>query len=304
MNYAPQIFLDSGAFSAFSQGQPIDVNNYTRFLKRYQHLVDRYASLDVIPGTDGQRTADPGRREAAAKQSYRNHQIMKDAGLSPIPVVHHDDRLCWLERYLKDGEPYIGLSPIKRSLHDAIRFLDAAFGLMKDGSGRTTVKTHGFGVTTALLCKEYPWTSVDSATWLKAAGTGQILVPIYVDDAPDYSLRPRNISISDRSNPRQNHVSWLPKVELEELGRFLKEKVGVELAEARKDVTARWRTNVTYFKGLEASLGAQVFFVSGLGKKMRQTLLQCGARCHLLSYYLLQSRADALEKYVETEDEA
>jgi hypothetical protein len=36
---------------------------------------------------DGRRTADPARLKAAAEESYRNHQIMKDAGLSPIPVI-------------------------------------------------------------------------------------------------------------------------------------------------------------------------------------------------------------------------
>jgi hypothetical protein len=300
MSYAPQIFLDSGAFSAHSQGQRIDVKNYIRFIKCHQHVIDRCASLDVIPGIDGQRTVDSARLKAAAEESYRNHQIMKDAGLSPIPVVHHDDRLRLLEQYLKDGEPYIGLSPIKRSPHDAIRFLDAAFGLIMDGSGRPTVKTHGFGVTTALLCKEYPWTSIDSATWLKAAGAGQILVPIYDGDVPEYSQRPRNISISDDSTSRRNHVDWLPQSEIDELSRFLEEEVGVQLAEARKGYIARWRINITYLKGLEARSGAQLFFVSELSRKMRETLLQCGARCHLLSYYYLrQSRADALEKYVQ-----
>jgi hypothetical protein len=202
------------------QGQPIDVKNYIPFIKCHKHVIDRYASLDVIPGIDGRRTADPARLKAAAEESYRNHQIMKDAGLSPIPVIHHDDRLRCLEQYLKDGEPYIGLSPIKRSPHDAIRFLDAAFSLINDGSGRPTVKTHGFGVTTTLLCKEYPWTSIDSSTWWKAAAVGQILVPLYVDDCPDYSLRPRVISITDGATARRNHVDWLPRVELEELGRF------------------------------------------------------------------------------------
>jgi hypothetical protein len=301
MSRTPQILLDSGAYSAFSQGQPIKVNDYISFIKRYKGLLCRYVSLDVIPGTDGQRTADPNRLEAAAKESYRNHQIMKDAGLSPIPVVHHDDRLYWLERYLADGEPYIGLSPIKRSLLDAIRYLDAAFALISDASASANVKTHGFGVTTALLCKEYPWTSIDSATWLKAAGVGQILIPIYVDDAPDYSQRPRCISITESSTFRPNHINYLPKIEMEEVRRFLQENVGVGIAQARNDFVTRWRINVTYFRGLEASSRTHLFFVSALSETMGRTLLQCGAKRHLLSYYLLKGgRSDALEKHLRS----
>ena len=54
-----------------------------------------YANLDVIPGrSDRVRTTADA--EVSAEQSYRNLQIMKDAGLKPLPVFHHGEHFRWL----------------------------------------------------------------------------------------------------------------------------------------------------------------------------------------------------------------
>ena len=73
----PNILLDSGAWSAHSRGQPIDLHQYIAFAKRHQKSVAHVVNLDVIPTT-------PDRAEAAAAASHNNQQVMKDAGLTPI----------------------------------------------------------------------------------------------------------------------------------------------------------------------------------------------------------------------------
>src|SRR5260221_8934511 len=110
-----QLMLDSGAFSAWNRGEEINIKEYIAYVKRNQHLLHSHVNLDVIPGVHGQRRATDD-VESSAKQSYDNLQIMKAAELRPIPVFHHGESLTWLERLLKDGEPYIGLSASKDAM--------------------------------------------------------------------------------------------------------------------------------------------------------------------------------------------
>ena len=46
--HVPEIFIDSGGFSAKTQGAEIDLSAYVAFLKRYAHRITVYANLDVI----------------------------------------------------------------------------------------------------------------------------------------------------------------------------------------------------------------------------------------------------------------
>src|SRR5262245_32562654 len=95
-----RLFLDSGAFSAWKQRQTIDVRNYIKFVREAEPWIAIYANLYVIPGRPDRvrTTADA---EASATQSYRNLQIMKDAGLKPLPVFHQGERFHWLEKMLQ-----------------------------------------------------------------------------------------------------------------------------------------------------------------------------------------------------------
>ena len=68
----PAILLDCGAYSAFTQGTSIDLDQYIAYVKHNQHLVDCYLNLDVISGSDGRRERKVEHIERAAKQSYTN----------------------------------------------------------------------------------------------------------------------------------------------------------------------------------------------------------------------------------------
>src|SRR4051812_44347063 len=84
------ILLDSGAYSAWTKGVVIDLPSYIQFIKKHRRMLAGYVNLDVIPGQDGRRPHDREQIEAAARASYRNLQLMRDAGLTPIPVFHQD----------------------------------------------------------------------------------------------------------------------------------------------------------------------------------------------------------------------
>ena len=107
-----RLFLDSGAYTAWTKGQTIDVHEYIKFVHEVEPCIATYANVDVIPGgSDRVRTTADA--EASARRSYRNLQIMKDAGLKPLPVFHQGEHFRWLETMLVDGEDYIGVSTAK-----------------------------------------------------------------------------------------------------------------------------------------------------------------------------------------------
>ena len=145
----PDVFADSGAFSAMSQKAQVNIDKYAAWIKRYKHLFSIYANLDVI-----------GNPEATLK----NQRILEDIyGLQPLPVVHASKDYKPLEDYLKDGYAYIalgGLVPYAAQPKVRMRYLIGAFKL----AGNDAV-FHGFGVTSWEVMSQLRWYSVDSSSW-------------------------------------------------------------------------------------------------------------------------------------------
>ena len=173
-----EILLDCGAWSAFNLGQCIDLNAYISFVKANKSLIHRCVSLDEIPGDFGNREWRRDEIGAAAAASYTNHQKMKGAGLNPLPVFHQDEDFRWMDKYLEDGEDYIGLSASQRSgRSEKLTWLRECSKLLCS-QGRSLVRTHGLGETSTLICHEFPFTTVDSTRWFIAPAYGQIPIPI------------------------------------------------------------------------------------------------------------------------------
>jgi hypothetical protein len=148
----PDTFLDSGAFSAESQGVPVDIAEYCAYIKRYEKQITVYANLDVIGDPEGTR---------------RNQEYMEAEGLHPLPVFHVGEPWHYLESYI-ERYPYIalgGLVPFLKKEHrpQVMRWLLKAFRLAQ---GKSVF--HGFGCTAWEVVCAFPWYSVDSSAW----GTG------------------------------------------------------------------------------------------------------------------------------------
>ena len=47
-SYPPMVFIDSGGFSAATQGVEINIEEYAAWLKEYEDLITVYANLDEI----------------------------------------------------------------------------------------------------------------------------------------------------------------------------------------------------------------------------------------------------------------
>jgi hypothetical protein len=291
-----RLFLDSGAYSAWGQGHIIDVREYIKFVREAEPWITTYANLDVIPGgSDRVRTTADA--EASAAQSYRNLQIMKDAGLKPLPVFHHGERFHWLEQMLKDGENYIGVSTAKNLL-DIVqrRWLGDFFREVTDQQGRPLIRVHGFGAAHVRLLRRYPFYSVDSAGWLQAGAYGKIYVPPYRDGKPDCLGDPEMITVSGRAlRSRYAQARAFETLNARGLGhvvrRFLEQEVGINLGMARYSPAQRHSALATYYLRMSTAIKDLTFYFSSTyDADPCQILLATGARHHLLSYWELRKR--------------
>ena len=73
-----EIFLDSGAFTAHSQGKKIDIDKYIEFINRNKNFIKLYANLDVIGNW---------------KETIKNQKYMEKKGLNPIPTFHMGENI-------------------------------------------------------------------------------------------------------------------------------------------------------------------------------------------------------------------
>ena len=147
-------FLDSGAYSAFTQKKPIDLKKYINYIKKNKNKFKIYSSLDVI-----------GNPEA----TWTNYKIMKEAGLSPIPTFHVGSDFKYLEQM--KNEPYIalgGMVPYSTKSTFLMKWLRKCFGIIPKET-----KVHGFGMTNPKIIEKFSFYSVDSTSWLAGARYGQ-----------------------------------------------------------------------------------------------------------------------------------
>jgi hypothetical protein len=186
------LFLDSGAFSADSQGYEIDIQEYIDFVKRHRDYLTCYANLDVI--------GDPTKGIDGAEETWKNQQAMEAAGLSPMPVFHVGEDESYL-RYYVENYDYVGLGGMVPFTSQVLRaWLDRVFrDLICDAQGWPQVKIHGFGMTSLSLMLRYPWYSVDSTSWIMASRNGTIYVPQYKAGKWVYDENCWKVAVSHKS---------------------------------------------------------------------------------------------------------
>ncbi|MCK9524313.1 MAG: hypothetical protein M0R49_00075 [Limnochordia bacterium] len=208
------LFLDSGAFSAWSKGVQINIQEYIDFIKKHAASLTVYANLDVI--------GDP-------KATWKNQQIMEDAGLSPLPIFHYGEDIKWLDRYLSKGYDYLalgGMVPV--STAKLYPWLDRLFSeKLTDPTGMPIIKVHGFGLTSLRLMMRYPWYSVDSTSWVMTARMGSIYVPRYKGGVWNYGEDSWKIAVSCQSpaiKEAGKHFNTMPPSEQDLVIQYLSEK--------------------------------------------------------------------------------
>lgn len=144
-----KLFLDSGAFSAFTRNVQINIDDYCDFIKSHSASIEMYAALDVI-----------GNAEATRK----NVEYMEAKGLHPLPTFHYKSPISELHRMCEKYD-YIalgGLVPIARQRKRMQAWLDTCFSVIKQ---YWPIKVHGFGVNAYWAWERYPFYSVDATSW-------------------------------------------------------------------------------------------------------------------------------------------
>jgi hypothetical protein len=260
-----ELFLDSGAFAAWNRGADLDIRSYAAYIKRNAPFIDVYAGVDVIPGVAGQpRPADAV--AVAAKKSYENHQRMKDMGLHPIAVFHQGESFEWLEKYLADREPYIGIATRKDLPGDLSEYhrdwLDECMTIGTNSKGEPFTKYHGFGITKTAFLLRYPWYSCDSSTWSMAAGYGMVYVPRFVKGEPDFTYDPIRIIMSGKKqeswSSAQRQYGALSNMERALVREWI-ERCGKTVAETVHSPHARRHVCLRYFMEFAETIKKQPF---------------------------------------------
>lgn len=332
------LMFDSGVFSAWSHGEDVSMEEYIEYLKANKKHLFSYVTMDSVPDASSTTGDFPTREETkrSAAKSYANQQAMKEHGLAPIPVFHQGEPFSYLERYIKDGEDYIGISPWKTNITVAAQraWFDEVYSVLTDQSGKPIVRTHGFGVSSPNHLLRYPFWTVDSTTWVLSAGFGKVFIPHYKHGEPDYSKPPMSIIMSNRETSSKASQ----KLQFANLGeqmqlhveRYLAEVVGVSISEARNIPEARRRACLIYFndfcehlhdrrfthkkggfmqranfkhkhKALKEVWNTRLMFATNLSRKFSHVLGGADANNRLLSYFELRDKpVESLIEYVKT----
>ena len=263
-------FLDSGAHSLYTREVISQhhkhgyayfkskafwkyVDGYADFLKKYKDGLDFYANVDVIFNPE---------------ITWKVQTYLEDThGLNPVPIVHYNTPLKWVDKYLsRRTYDLLGVGGLGQEAQrdDYLKWADQLYThLCKNLRGLPCVKTHGFAMTSHMLMIRYPWWSVDSAAWAKAAGVGNIYVPHkrsgkFVFDIAPYSMGLSHSSTADGKPGR--HFYNLSAMERKIIQEWL-EVIDLSLGEVDDDgktvtygviseYNARAIANLRYFEKL------------------------------------------------------
>lgn len=154
------VMLDSGAFSAWRLGCPIDLGKYCEYISEHKAALDSYIVLDVIGSIEG---------------TEANLIEMRRRGLDPLPVYHSDrEPLSVWEKILAENTGYVCLGglAVNRPTDDVLEArLKKCWAMVEK---HWPVKIHGLGVLTQWMLERYPFYSVDGSSAIMGAGMGQV----------------------------------------------------------------------------------------------------------------------------------
>jgi hypothetical protein len=220
-----KVFLDSGAFSAFTQGVTIDIGKYCDYIHANRDIIEEASVLDAIGDYKG---------------TWHNQADMERRGVRPLPCFHYGEPLEVLDYYVENYE-YItigGMVPI--STPQLKIWLDRLWDEhLTNADGTPKIRVHGFGLTSLPLMFRYPWYSVDSSTWVQWAANGMILVP----------GRAGQIDVSNKSSRRKQanqHLDSLAPIVTEAIEQEIR-TMGGDPDRLRDLYYSRWAWNAWAF---------------------------------------------------------
>lgn len=177
--------LDSGAFTAWKSGKPIELNQYCDFLDSLPMKPWRYFALDVV--------GDP-------KATMSNYEKMLERGYKPMPVFTPSQDFADIDRYYQTSD-LIGCGGLTDKYgSDGIRYLTKVMNHVK---GR---KIHLLGYTKPDYIKHFRPFSCDSSSWTRAQRYG--LCDLYVGNGTYLSFTRRQAA----SHPKPHIIEAIKRL--------------------------------------------------------------------------------------------
>lgn len=222
-----KLFIDCGAYTAFTQGVVIDIDHYISYINDIIDQVDIFASLDIINGSGV---------EESDKKTYENYLYIKQRIKDPhklLPTYHQGDRLEFLKLYLQDTDiNYIALGGLVGSNKASLdAFFQKCYKTIQEI--KPDIKVHAFGMTSKPLLNSYPFTSADSTAWIMTGANGGIMSPWGV------------INVSETQDNLQKNYKNLSKDSQDAIKKYV-ENYGHTIQECQTDYKVRCMINIKY----------------------------------------------------------
>jgi hypothetical protein len=238
------------------------VDAYAKFVKKHKVACDYYANLDVLYNPE---------------LSWEVQQYLeKEHGLKPVPIIHSGTHIKWIVHYLDRGYKFLGLGGFgqqRMTSKDYLAWANRVFKIICPLPKRLPiVRVHGFAMTNYSLLMRFPWWSVDSATWAKAAAYGHVYIPYERGGEFIFSRQPMMLTSSTEMSQRtqktrpagEDHFCGHAQLEKDSIVKWLAH-LGIPMGEVDTDgdmkkwgvlshYGARKKANLRFFEALEKSL--------------------------------------------------
>ena len=178
-----KVIVDSGAFSAWTKGITLDVDEYISWINERSEDIYLFGQIDSIPGT---RTGyGKGKTpKQAASETWDNYLYMRRFLKNPDSLLYtfrvgepfeFMQKACNYKDERGRPIPYIALGGMVGKPYTVRdNFLRKCFSVIRN-SDNPNVSVHAFGMTDFSLCEKYPITSADSTSWIMVGAMGNIM---------------------------------------------------------------------------------------------------------------------------------
>lgn len=152
---------DSGAFSAFTQGTTVSVDELGQWVNRWRHVLCWAASLDVLGNAAG------------TKENWKI--LVRDHDVPAVPTLHFGVHPSEMDYYVEQGVDFLGLGGAVGVVPKTqMKWTVAAFQYAR--RNHPHVRFHGWGMVNSHSTR-LPFFSVDSSGWSSAYRYGTINLP-------------------------------------------------------------------------------------------------------------------------------
>lgn len=156
------IMLDSGAFSVDQSGIKIDIDEFIKYVKKYQKICEEKGIVLEVVGLDVISNGN---------MSVENWDYMRHKGVDCIPTFHAGEDLSILDYYASEANR-ISLGGMAGDIVEYKRISKAMASIF---SRHPNKKYHILGVNDYRIIQKFPFYSCDALTWRNGSRFGEVI---------------------------------------------------------------------------------------------------------------------------------